>query len=216
MDRRTDARAALANGADRVEYCAQLGTGGLTPEMWRVRELGLTAPGQLAVLIREQTGPFTADARTVDWMARRAREAFEAGACAVVFGVLTAANEIDVEACRRILGSCDEGAAVFHRAFDLCPGPFTALDTLVKLGFRRVLTSGGAGVRAPGALDRLAELVRHAANAIEILPGGGVRSDNAPEILRRTGCGQLHSSCRRPDGAFDVEELKSLVAVVGE
>lgn len=212
VDRRSDARTALAHGADRIEYCARLDTGGLTPQMWRVRELALAAPGKLAVLIRERPGPFTADASTVDWMCKHAAEALEAGAVAVVFGVLTDRNEIDVEGCRRVITVCDQGSAVFHRAFDFCRDPLRALDTLISMGFRRLLTSGGASVRAPGAVDRLAELVRRASGAIEIIPGGGVRADNAAEILQRTACGQLHSSCRRADGTFDVNELAALRA----
>jgi hypothetical protein len=32
--------------------------------------------------------------------------------------------------------------AVFHRAFDVTPEPLDALDQLIGLGFRRLLTSG--------------------------------------------------------------------------
>jgi copper homeostasis protein len=79
---------------------------------------------------------------------------------------------------------------VFHRAFDLVPDPFEALEILIDLGFNRILTSGGAPTALEGA-DMIKELIDKADSRIEIIPGGGVRSTNVKSILE-TGCASVH------------------------
>ena len=85
--------------------------------------------------------------------------------------------------------------AVFHRAIDVVPCWQRAFEALMELGFARVLTSGQART-APYGADTIAEMVRFAAGRLQVLPGGGVRLENAAQLLRRTGCGQIHLSCR--------------------
>lgn len=214
VDRVEDGLAALSAGADRVELCANLETGGVTPRMADVRRLCEAAPGRVVVLVREDGDHFRASAKSLAQMEHGIRESLEAGAAGSVFGVLTAASEIDREANSRLVATCDGRAAVFHRAFDMCREWRTSLDVLGKLGFARLLTSGGANVRAEGAVDRLAWMARHSVGGLEILPGGGVRADNAGEIVRRTGCSQLHTSCRGADGAFDAGIIAAMRAAV--
>ncbi|RYG24533.1 copper homeostasis protein CutC, partial [bacterium] len=107
----------------------------------------------------------------------------------LVFGVLTSEGQINVKANRRLveLG----GEAVFHRAFDALPDPFEALEALIGLGFRRVLSSGGRSTALQG-VETLRRLVEKADGRIEILPGGGVRPENVSEIVARTGVSQVH------------------------
>ena len=62
--------------------------------------------------------------------------------------------------------------AVFHRAFDVTPNPFKALEQLVDLGITRVLTSGQKDT-VPEGVELIAELMERAGKRIEILPGGG-------------------------------------------
>ena len=90
----------------------------------------------------------------------------------------------------------DAGAkAVFHRAFDLTPDPFAAMETLVGLGVDRVLTSGQRAY-APEGADLIAELQCRFGDDVEILPGAGVNASNARGLVCETGVGQVHSSCR--------------------
>jgi copper homeostasis protein CutC len=83
--------------------------------------------------------------------------------------------------------------AVFHRAFDFTHDPKTALEALVDVGFRRVMTSGGQPTALPGA-SVIWELITQAANRIEVLPAGGIRGHNVAELIARTGCTQVHAS----------------------
>ena len=40
-------------------------------------------------------------------------------------------------------------------------------------------------------------MIRFAGDAIEILPGGGINRRNIPQILKTTGCTQIHLSRQR-------------------
>jgi copper homeostasis protein len=79
----------------------------------------------------------------------------------------------------------------FHRAFDLAPDPAAALETLVALGVRRVLTAGGAPTAAAGAAA-LATLVRRATGRIGVLAGGGLREEHVADVVRRSGVREVH------------------------
>ncbi len=84
---------------------------------------------------------------------------------------------------------------VMHRAFDLTADRTDSLEQLCAIGFDRILTSGGFPDAQQG-MASLAALQRQAKERIQILPGGGIRSNNASTILAGTGCTQLHSSFR--------------------
>jgi copper homeostasis protein len=86
-------------------------------------------------------------------------------------------------------------AVVFHRAFDVTPDPFAALEQLIDLGFQRILTSGQEASAYNGAA-MLAELIRRAAGRIEVLPAAGIQRFTVADIVARTGCTQVHASLR--------------------
>jgi copper homeostasis protein len=83
-----------------------------------------------------------------------------------------------------------------HRAFDMCPDPMAALEVAVRLGFDRILTSGGC-VTALEGRTVLAALVRQARGRIRILAGCGIGPENVGSILA-TGAEEIHSSCQVP------------------
>jgi copper homeostasis protein len=61
----------------------------------------------------------------------------------------------------------------------------------------RVLTSGGRERAADGA-GLIADLIARAAGRIAIMPGGGVRPENVAELIRSTGCAEVHAAARCP------------------
>ena len=83
------------------------------------------------------------------------------GADGVVIGLLTADGTIDVERTRALIARARPLSVTFHRAFDMTPDPFEALETLIGLGVDRVLTSGQEASVLEG-LPLIAELVRRA------------------------------------------------------
>lgn len=213
-----DAKYALDHGASRVEFCSALDADGLTPDVRLLRGLLWAAPGRVAVMVRERTENFAARGTLLNAMERRIRQVVGHGAAGVVFGVLDVYKDhwrVDEAACGRLIRACDGVPATFHRAFDVCEDWEKAIDTLVALGFRRVLMSGGANLRARGALDRVAACVQRAAGRIDVIAGGGLRHDNARMVIDRAGCDWVHSSCRTGGTRLDTEALKLLVEACG-
>ena len=199
------ARIALEEGADRVELCMALGaTGGLTPSFGLIQSCAhVGLPQGVQALIRSRAGSFVFDEGEKRVQAVDARFAILAGASGVVVGGLAPDGGIDLDFARRLAEAArEEGERcnrrvqlTFHRAFDMVPDQFAALDALIDLGYDRVLTSGGAPNAGEGAW-RLRELVGHAAGRIQIQAGGGVTLDNIGAV-RATGVDAVHLSAKK-------------------
>ncbi len=220
MDDVAGALAAEREGADRVELCAALSEGGLTPSLGlvatvlaRVRRVGVQ------VMIRPRGGDFTVDEAERDVMlADIAALATLPRAPGVrlgfVFGALTAGNEVDAATVARLAAACGGAPITFHRAFDRVPDPAGALNALKALGIRRVLTSGCAPDAEAGAAT-LARLVAYAGNDVAILMGGGVRAGNVGALLARTGVREIHlRAMREVPGRPPVTSAAAVAAVV--
>lgn len=206
---------AAEGGAGRIELCSGLGEGGLTPSIGLVRAAVAVEGPKKHVLIRPRGGDFLYSEAEQDIIVDDILEVRRAGVDGVVVGALTADGDVDEEACQRFIdaakgeyvdfaeGDLEEAfllppvSVTFHRAFDLCREPQKALETLVKLGFDRVLTSGQAAT-AEGGIALLRDLVRQAAGRIVIMPGCGVNPGNARRILDETGATEIHASARAP------------------
>ncbi len=203
------ARAAVCaeeGGAHRVELCADLAVGGLTPSAALLRETRESCALPIVVMVRPRAGDFHADERLLCRMERDIERVVDGGADGLVLGVLDEHDEVDGRAVERALGRARGLPITFHRAFDRARDPDAALERLADLGIARVLTSGGAPSALEGA-DQIARLVGRSAGRVVVMPGGRVRAGNAGELLRRTGALELHSAV-----ASDAALSASLVA----
>ena len=112
----------------------------------------------------------------------------------------------------------------FHRAIDVTADPAGAIGDLAKVGVQRILTSGGAQSAVDG-VDVLRKLVQRAAGRVQIMAGGGVRTEHIP-ALAAAGVDAVHLSARRsvaghPSGpggghpshdATDVDVVRAAIA----
>ncbi len=134
-------------------------------------------------------------------MAECAAELVAAGADGIVTGVLTPAGALDTDALRPIYAAARQAAekahrtvdCTLHRAFDVCCGPFAALEAAKQLGLATILTSGQAA-SAPQGAALLRQLVEAAGQEVEILVGAGVSADNIPALAAQTGARAFHLS----------------------
>lgn len=191
-----DAVEAEAGGAHRVELCSALFLGGLTPSLGVLSEAIARVKIPVMAMIRPRPGGFCYSEAEFAAMMRDVDLAAACGASGVVFGILNEDGQVDIPRCRRLVAHAGTVETVFHRAFDVTPDPLIALETLIELGFDRVLTSGQR-VSAPEGADLIAALVARSSGRIEVLPGGGIRPENAAELLARTGCNQVHLTAHR-------------------
>lgn len=206
----TSAETALQSMADRIEFCAQIELGGTTPNFYEFMHLKRNYKTPIYVMIRPKGGPFFySDAEFIE-MKNSIINFKEAGADGFVFGILTSHNEIDIPKNRELLELAGDTPCTFHRAFDRTPDLDQSIQTLIKLGFRSVLTSGGKSNAVEGKVQ-LKELVEKYTHRIEILIGGGVRTENIGMLKEFTGGTSFHSSAiQKYDTFVSEDEIKRL------
>jgi len=186
-----DALEAGAGGADRVELCSSLFFGGLTPSFGALVEAKKRLGIPVIFMVRPRGGGFCYTEAEMAAMEHDTAMAITQGADGVVFGILTEDGRVDLARTKRLRSRIGDRQAVFHRAFDVTPDPFRALDELVDLGITRILTSGQRDTVFEG-LELIKRLVDYAGDRIEILPGGGIKPYQFEDVIAKTGCGQIH------------------------
>jgi copper homeostasis protein len=192
IDSVAGAIAAEKAGADRVELCAALFEGGLTPTLGTVRAaLAAVSSIKVNVIVRPRGGDFIFDEHEAAAMEHDVRLVREAGAHGVVIGALTPEGAVDRPVVERLIAAADGLPVTFHRAFDMAADPFGTQDARVALGVDRVLTSGQDASVLEGA-PLIAELVRHAGDRIIVMPGGGVTARNVARVVAATGAREIH------------------------
>ena len=186
---------AVAGGADRVELCAALGVGGLTPSRGLMEwAAGCGVP--CYPMIRPRSGDFVFAAADVAVMRGDIRAARAAGLTGVVLGASLPDGRLNAAVLAELIGEARGLDLTLHRAVDLTPDVEEAVETAVGLGFRRILSSGGARVAGEG-VARLARMIAVAAGRLSVMPGSGVSVESWP-LLAGLGVTEVHASCAAP------------------
>jgi copper homeostasis protein len=193
VDTLASVQVAAAGGADRVELCAALSEGGLTPSAGFIKS-ALLSDIEVHVMIRPRGGDFAYSDDDLEIMRADIEAARSLGAHGVVFGITDADGALNVNAMRDLRAAAGDMECTLHRAIDLAPDAIAAVNQAIEIGMTRILTSGGEQ-KAINGVDLIAQMVRAAAGNIQIMPGSGVTADNAVEILATTGATSIHASC---------------------
>lgn len=204
------AEIALNTVADRIEFCANVNVGGVTPNIDEFRYLREKYHKPIHVMIRPTGGPFYYSDEEFDLMQKDIIQFKKAGADGFVFGILEPDQLINIEKNKILVDLADGKPCVFHRAIDRTHNYFDSLETIIKLGFAETLTSGGTQSAYAG-MDNLAKAIQDYGSQIDILIGGGVRSTNISEIKEKTKGTRFHSSAILPYETYaNKEEIKNL------
>ena len=190
------AQAAERGGADRVELCAGLACGGLTPsaEMMRVALSALQIP--IFAMIRPRAGNFVYTGEEFAAMQRSIELAREMRMDGVVLGILRDKNSVDVQRTKELVEQARPMKVTFHRAFDACDDLLRAMENVIAAGADRILTSGGEPEVVAG-LSALRALVEAARDRVVIMPGGGITPENFAQVQEATGAWEFHSGLGR-------------------
>ncbi len=178
-------------GADRVEFCSDLFEGGLTPTLGAFKVAQSRTNITKNVMIRPRGGDFCYSDLEFEAMIHDARIFTEAGADALVFGILTPEGTVDKKRCRILLEEVRPPETTFHRAFDMTRDPYQAMRDLIELGFTRVLTSG-LEPSVPEGMDLLADLIKEFGRDIIIMPGAGINERNFERIHSFLNASEYH------------------------
>jgi len=182
---------ALKAGEDRIELCSSLREGGLTPS-YAFMEAAMRASSPVFMMIRPRSCDFLYTDHEIEIMHRDISAAKKLGAPGVVLGVLTADGNIDVPVMKSLIKEAAGMQVTCHRAFDQVRDVFEALDSLIELGVKRILTSGQAENPYDG-MDMLQKVVAHARRRVMIM-AAGVTPATVKEIILKTGVDEVHSA----------------------
>ena len=218
---------AQSGGADRVELCDNLYEGGTTPSIGMIKVMREKLSIKLNVIIRPRGGDFLYSEEEFEVMKANILTVKEAGGDGVVIGLLLPDGEIDIERTKELVELARPMSVTFHRAFDMTPDPFKALDEIISTGADRLLTSGQQNM-VPDGVELVKELVRYSDGRIIIMPGAGINANNIAEIAGKTEVTECHITGRsimesgmkyRKDGIYfgglaEIPEFTRLVADV--
>ena len=179
-------------GAHRIELCTELAVGGLTPSYGLLKQILKVLTIPVFVLIRPRSGNFTYSETEFEIMKEDIQLCKELGCSGIVSGVLNTNNTIDVERTRQLIELSKPLSFTFHRAFDWTPNPLEALEQLIMIGAKRVLTSGQEPSAEKG-IELLKQIQNKANGRITILPGGGINIENS-KMFKDIGFTELHAS----------------------
>lgn len=189
-------QAAIAGGAGRIELCSALALGGLTPSPGLMQEAA-RSPVPVMAMIRPRAGGFVWSTEDLRQMKADIAAARNAGLSGVVLGASRPDGRLDEWMLTTLLNEADGMDTTLHRCFDLTPDKVQALETAIHLGFRRILTSGGAP-SAPEGANLLHSLMEQAGPSMTVMPGAGIRPETLP-ALRHLPLREVHASCSMPE-----------------
>jgi copper homeostasis protein len=209
---------AIEGGADRVELCAALIDGGLTPSHGLIGQAMQTVsahyPEQLSggihVLIRPRGGDFCYNTEEMQIMQWDIQDCLELASHfqpnplrGVVVGSLLPDGSIDEAFVTQVVEMTKDRQinVTFHRAFDVASGnPVENLKLLDKLGVHYLLTSGcspSVGTEdGRKVLRALTDATQEFGLKIKVIAGGGVNAENIAQIKSECNLTQFHGSAR--------------------
>ena len=198
VDSLASARNAIAGGADRLELCAALVAGGLTPYVHLLEQIRSESDIPVRCLMRPRPGDFLYEGEEIDMMARQMPVLKAAGADGFVIGCLTKDGDLDEDAMKKLIDAADGAGLTLHRCIDVSRDPIETYRTAGKLGIDTVLTSGAASNCILGlpTIGRLLEL-RDEIDGPEVLIGAGVKADVIRKIRAWYPFARaFHASCK--------------------
>jgi copper homeostasis protein len=183
--------AAQDAGADRVELCASLVEGGLTPSLATIRAAVKAARIPVHVIIRPRGGDFLYSDAEFATMVEDIKALREEGVSGVVIGCLTPDGRIDEARTKTLVEAARPMSVTCHRAFDMTADAAEALEALIRCGVNRVLTSGQRDTALEG-IAILKSAREQAAGRIVIMGCGALDADNIRKVRDEAGLAELH------------------------
>ena len=180
-------------GADRIEFCSDYNSGGITPSVEDFRKVRKQTGIPVYVMIRPRAGDFVYSPEEIFKMKSEIKLFSEEGADGFVFGVLNTDRTVNSEACFELMNGAGKHPCTFHRAFDRCVDPMTAASRIISCRFTSVLSSGMENSALQGA-ELLKRLIDFTGGKLNVIAGGGVRSSNIEAVCRIAETEFYHSS----------------------
>lgn len=188
-----EAYRAWQQGANRIELCADLAVGGVTPSKGTIAQVVKDIPLPIFVLIRPRGGDFYFTDAEYHIMQQDIVLCAQLGVKGVVIGGLSADKQIDSRV-KSLIESAGKMQITFHKAFDEIPSlnaKLSAIDQIISLGCHRILSSA-SGVSIFDEVETYKKLIGYADNRIKFVACGGVTDKNLPEAMTAIPTDEFH------------------------
>jgi copper homeostasis protein len=198
----SDAVAAEAGGADRIEVVTAIEADGLSPEPSLVEKIARRTSIPMRVMLRLGEG-FTTTPAELARLRALVGDYTRAGAEGFVLGFLTPTLEVDEAATMVLVEELAGTPWTFHRAVDHALDTEQAWRALRELpGLTEVLSAGSARGADHGVEDLIRLARTDAFAAGHLMAGGGLRAEHVP-WLAQAGVRAFHvGSAVRPDRSW--------------
>ena len=191
------ALAAEEGGASRIELVDNLFEGGTTPSYAAIKTAVELLTIDIMVMIRPRGSDFCYSDLEFEMMKKDILLCRELDVKGVVFGLLNSDGTVDTRRTRQLVEYARPLEVTFHRAFDVTPDPFDALEAIISCGVDRILTAGQQNI-VPDGLELLVKVIQQAGDRIRIMPGSGIHEENIRSIRDATGANEFHLTARAP------------------
>lgn len=182
-------------GANRVEICSCLDLDGISPSVGLVSKIAGDKNIEKVVMIRPRPYDFSYNDEEFEMMKEEIRIYKDFDIDGFVFGLLKKDGRIDIARTKDLVELSRPKEAIFHRAFDYSKDGEEVIDDLIKIGIKRILTSGKSPTAIEG-IELLSRINRKYGKQIEIMAGSGVNYSNIKEIYRKSGIENFHMSAK--------------------
>jgi copper homeostasis protein len=191
-------------GARRIELCAHLEHGGLTPAPDLVRKLLRELAIPIKVMIRPRAGNFIYTSEEIEQMAGEILLFKKMGVQEIVLGMLTANGSVDLEQLQQLADTAAPMAITFHKAIDETQDPLAELERMKNMpsNVQYILTSGQQPTAQQGQA-MLKKMVKQFSDRFTIIAAGRVTDENLSELHRLIGAREYHG--RKIVGDLEVE-----------
>lgn len=209
---------------DRVEFCIELGCGGLTPSLHTIEKAVGFSKIPLHVLVRPRSGNFVYTAETLDILLQDCKTIQNLGVAGIVTGALTPLGTLPVVFLEKLRNSLSQSTLYFHRAFDDVKAPEKALEELISIGFDGLLSSGQHPT-ALGGIEQLKQWKEAAEGKLVVMPGSGINANNVSHF-QKAGFAWVHLSAKQllsspspslfssPQYGMNISALQEFITVV--
>ena len=169
-------------GADRIELCADLSVGGITPDHETIKKAKSELSIPVMVMIRPRGGRFIYSDTELEAMKDSIDFCKKTRVHGIVFGFLSIDNQIDAATTLIMAEYASPMEITFHKAIDETPDPEESVKALLSIkGITRILTSGGKTTALEGS-EKINRMIEIAGERIIIMAAGRITNENLAGI----------------------------------
>ncbi|MDE7047532.1 copper homeostasis protein CutC [Parablautia intestinalis] len=198
VDSAESALTAAEKGADRLELCAGLIIGGITPGIALFEQIRRYSSIPIRVLLRPRFGDFLYTEHEFEILKREAELFRKAGAQGIVIGCLTKEGSLHIPQMKALMEAAGDMKVTLHRAFDVCANPFETYEQARELGIDTILTSGQEETCLKG-IELLKKLgkYRKEKGGPKLMAGAGITPEVIRQFLIQTDITCYHMSAKK-------------------